>query len=150
MTLDSDQEHPPEDQQDQHPDQQQDQQILTLPTLPDYEMRLLTAMAFFLGRKVNQQAAAVVAMYLRQSHDRILTQTEYYAHRLGISKWDLLELISTNPEQAQALLTQAGKVHDDDPDIFTWEYVLKVSRKFLAVASTRTKIWGARMRLPWF
>ncbi|NJL91760.1 MAG: hypothetical protein HC916_19775 [Coleofasciculaceae cyanobacterium SM2_1_6] len=68
---------------------------------------------------MNQQAAAVVAMYLRQSHDRLLTQTEYYAHRLGMSKWDLLELISTNPERARALLDQAGKVHDLDPDIFT-------------------------------
>ncbi len=119
MALDPDQEHLPEHPQKYQQDHQQDQQILSLPTLPDYEMRLLTAMAFFLGRKVNQQAAAIVAMYLRQSHDRILTQTEYYAHRLGISKWDLLELISANPEQARALLAQAGKVHDDDPDIFT-------------------------------
>ena len=91
---------------------------IPIPVLPDYEMQLLTAMAFFLGRKVNQQAAAVVAMYLRQSHDRILTQVDFYAHRLGMSRWDLLNLIFQDSDRARELLDSAGKVHDQEPDVF--------------------------------
>lgn len=98
------------------PDQECGQ--ISIPVLPDYEMRLLTAMAFFLGRKVNQQAAAVVAMYLRQSHDRILTQVEFYAQQQGMSKWDLLNLIYEDPDRVQKLLDRAGKVHDSEPDVF--------------------------------
>ena len=93
-------------------------QEISIPVLPDYEMQLLTAMAFFLGRKVNQQAAAVVAMYLRQSHDRILTQVEFYAQQLSLSKWDLLNLIFHDPDRARELLDSAGKVHDSEADIF--------------------------------
>jgi len=53
-----------------------------LNSLPDYEMKLLSALAFFLDRKVSTQAAAALAMYLRQSHDRIMNQTEYYANKI--------------------------------------------------------------------
>jgi|GEM_PF-1761377 len=91
---------------------------ISIPVLPDYEMQLLTAMAFFLGRKVDQQAAAVVAMYLRQSHDRLLTQVEFYAQRLGMTKWELLHLISEDGDRARELLDTAGKVHNLEPDIF--------------------------------
>lgn len=110
----------PDQAPDKLPDKLPDQKPrdISIPPLPDYEMQLLSAMAFFLGRKINQQAAAVVAMYLRQSHDRILTQTEFYAQQIGISKWELLHLISANPEKAQQLLEGARKVHDEEPDIF--------------------------------
>jgi hypothetical protein len=97
---------------------EQTSQEISIPVLPDYEMQLLTAMAFFLGRKVNQQAAAVVAMYLRQSHDRILTQVEFYAQRLGMSKWELLNLISQDSDRAREILDSVGKVHDQEPDVF--------------------------------
>ncbi len=97
---------------------EQTSQEISIPVLPDYEMQLLTAMAFFLGRKVDQQAAAVIAMYLRQSHDRILTQVEFYAQQLGLSKWDLLNLIFNEPDRARELLDNAGKVHNPEPDVF--------------------------------
>ncbi len=88
--------------------------------LPDYEMKLLTALSFFLGRKVSTQAAAALAMYVRQSHDRILSQTEYYAHRSGLNKWDFLDLIFENPQKAEELMRGTGeKIHAGEPDVFT-------------------------------
>ncbi|EKQ67073.1 hypothetical protein OsccyDRAFT_4895 [Leptolyngbyaceae cyanobacterium JSC-12] len=88
--------------------------------LPEYEMKLLTALSFFLGRKVSTQAAAALAMYIRQSHDRILSQTEYYAHRAGMNKWDFLDLIFENPQKAEELMKGTGaKIHTGEPDIFT-------------------------------
>ncbi len=88
--------------------------------LPEYELKLLTALSFFLGRSVSSQAAAALAMYVRQSHDRILTQTEYYAHRAGMNKWDFFDLIFDNPQQAEALMQGTGaKIHADQIDVFS-------------------------------
>lgn len=89
--------------------------------LPEYEMKLLTALSFFLGRKVSTQAAAALAMYIRQSHDRILSQVEYYGHRVNMDKWDLLDMIFENPDQAEKLLAEAAndRIHTDEPDVFT-------------------------------
>jgi len=88
--------------------------------LPEYEMKLLTALSFFLGRKVSTQAAAALAMYVRQSHDRILTQTEYYAHRAGMNKWDFFDLIFENPQKAEELMRGTGaKIHAEDTDVFS-------------------------------
>lgn len=88
--------------------------------LPDYEMKLLTALSFFLGRKVSTQAAAALAMYVRQSHDRIMSQVEYYGHRAGMNKWDFLDLIFENPQKAEDLMKGTGdKIHSDEPDVFT-------------------------------
>jgi hypothetical protein len=56
---------------------------LTPDHLPAYENRLLTALAFFLGRDPDAQARACLCMYLRQSEPRIMAQVKYYAHRLS-------------------------------------------------------------------
>lgn len=87
---------------------------------PEYEMKLLTALAYFLGRKVSAQAGACLSMYLRQSEPRIMSQVRYYAHRAGLHEYDLLDLISQDPAQVDALLQKAGKVHlpEDGQDAF--------------------------------
>lgn len=96
------------------------QQGLFINALPEYEMKLLTALSFFLGRDISSQATAALAMYVRQSHDRILTQTEYYAHRAGMNKWDFFDLICENPQQAEALMQgTGGKIHADEVDVFS-------------------------------
>jgi hypothetical protein len=98
------------------PDAEKKQICINAP--PEYEMKLLTALAFFLGRKVSSQASAVVAMYLRQSHDRILSQCEFYAHKAGMNKWELLDLIYSNPHQAEKLLKGGVKIHAGEADVF--------------------------------
>jgi hypothetical protein len=90
-----------------------------LNALPEYEMKLLAALSFFLGRKISTQAAAALCMYLRQSHDRILTQVEYYAHRAEMNKWDFLDLIFENPEAAEKLMKGEEGIHRGIPDVFT-------------------------------
>ncbi len=94
--------------------------------LPDYESRLLAALAFFLGRDVDAQAQACLCMYLRQSEPRIMAQVKYYAHRLSaqwgreVSEYELLELIATSPERITQALPNLGGVHRaDEVDIFT-------------------------------
>jgi len=87
------------------------------PHLPAYESRLLTALAFFLGRDVDAQARACLCMYLRQSEPRIMAQLKYYAHRLStqlgrdINEYELLELIATSPEAVTEALPDLGGVH---------------------------------------
>lgn len=88
-------------------------------SLPDYEMRLLTALCFFLGRPLATQAAAALALYLRSSGDRIMKQVEYYAYRVNLKPMELLDLIFENPEQAQRLLEGEEKIHEGESDIFT-------------------------------
>lgn len=86
---------------------------------PEYEMKLLTALSYFLGRSVSAQALACLCMYLRQSEPRIMSQVRYYAHRLNLHEYDLLDLISENPEAIDRLLKDAGKVHTAaEPDVF--------------------------------
>jgi hypothetical protein len=94
--------------------------------LPDYENRLLGALAFFLGRDVDAQARACLCMYLRQSEPRIMAQVKYYAHRLSaawgreVSEYELLELIAGQPEKVtQALPNLAGVHRPDEVDVFT-------------------------------
>jgi hypothetical protein len=99
-------------------DRNLDQPQLQINAPPEYEMKLLTALAFFLGRKVSSQATAVVAMYLRQSHDRILSQCEFYAHKVGMNKWDVLDLIYHNPQQAEELFKAGRKIHAGESDVF--------------------------------
>jgi hypothetical protein len=87
---------------------------------PEYEMKLLKALAYFLGRKVEAQALACLSMYLRQSEPRIMSQVKYYAYKMGIHEYDLLDLIDTNPQQVDQLLQACRKVHapDDIHDVF--------------------------------
>ena len=94
--------------------------------LPDYESRLLTALAFFLGRDTNAQARACLCMYLRQSEPRIMAQVKYYAHRLStewgreVSEYELLDLIATDPDKVAQALSNLGGVHrPDEVDVFT-------------------------------
>lgn len=95
-------------------------QELTIKAPPDYEMRLLRALSYFLGRKIEAQAVACLSMYLRQSEGRMLSQVRYYAHRLQMHEYDLLDLITEDPAAVDRLLQATDKVHrpEDGPDIF--------------------------------
>ncbi|HEY9763794.1 MAG TPA: hypothetical protein V6D07_14780 [Trichocoleus sp.] len=85
-------------------------------SLPDYERKLLLALAFFLGREVTAQAVACLSMYLRQSEPRVMAQVKYYAHKATqqtgqpLSEYELLDLIAADPEKVAKLL-QMGVVH---------------------------------------
>ena len=96
---------------------------ITINVPPEYEFKLLTALAYFLGRTVAAQALACLSMYLRQSEPRIMSQVRYYAHRLKMNEYDLLDLIYKHPEQVDALLKNSGKVHQpgDLNDVFESE-----------------------------
>ena len=94
--------------------------------LPDYEGRLLAALAYFLGRDPEAQARACLCMYLRQAEPRIMAQVRYYAHRLmdqtgqPVDAYDLLDQIAQSPETVTAALPHLGQVHDPaQPDIFS-------------------------------
>lgn len=93
--------------------------------LPEYEGRLLTALAFFLGRDATSQAKACLCMYLRQSEPRIMAQLRYYAHKASrltgqpLSEYDLLDWIERSPQEVATLLADAPGVHtDQSPDVF--------------------------------
>jgi hypothetical protein len=95
-------------------------------SLPDYEQRLLTALAYFLGRDVEAQAKACLCMYLRQAEPRIMAQVNYYAHRFSqatghpISGYDLLDLITQSPETVHQALPDLGRVHAAEAaDVFS-------------------------------
>ncbi len=93
---------------------------LFINTPPEYEMKLLNAMAFFLGRNVEAQATAALAMYLRQNCDRLLTQCEFYARKANLDKYELLDLITEDRDRAVLLLDPIAPVHypDDIHDVF--------------------------------
>ena len=93
---------------------------LSINAPPEYEMKLLNAMAFFLGRNVESQATAALSMYLRQNCDRLLTQCEFYARKADLDKYELLDLITDDRDRAVALLQTLAPVHhpDDSPDVF--------------------------------
>lgn len=93
---------------------------LSINTPPEYEMKLLNAMAFFLGRTVEAQATAALAMYLRQNCDRLLTQCEFYARKANMDKYELLDLITDDCDRAVLLLHTIAPVHhpDDIHDVF--------------------------------
>ncbi len=86
--------------------------------LPDYESRLLTALAYFLGRDPEAQARACLCMYLRQAEPRIMAQVNYYAHRVSqatgqtMSGYELLDMIAQAPEELSQILPNLGQVHD--------------------------------------
>lgn len=86
-------------------------------SLPDYEQRLLTALAYFLGREADAQARACLCMYLRQAEPRIMAQVNYYAHRFSqatgepTSGYELLDLIAQSPEVVSQALPDLGRVH---------------------------------------
>lgn len=88
--------------------------------LPEYEKKLLVALATFLGRSTTSQSTACLAMYLRQSADRILNQCRYYAHCWGMNnEWEVLDYIFQHPERARELIECAGTVHSaDEADVF--------------------------------
>ncbi|QQE63388.1 hypothetical protein GFS31_00530 [Leptolyngbya sp. BL0902] len=95
-------------------------------SLPDYEQRLLTALAYFLGRDSEAQARACLCMYLRQAEPRIMAQVNYYAHRFSqatgqpTSGYELLDLLSQSPEVVRQALPGLGQVHAaDTADVFT-------------------------------
>jgi hypothetical protein len=94
--------------------------------LPEYEGRLLEALAYFLGRDPEAQARACLCMYLRQAEPRIMAQVRYYAHRLTVQTgqpvdaYDLLDRIAQSPDSVTAALPHLGQVHHpDQPDIFS-------------------------------
>ena len=95
-------------------------------SLPDYEHRLLTALAHFLGRDPEAQAKACLCMYLRQAEPRIMAQVNYYAHRFSqatgqpISGYELLDLLTQSPEVVSQALPHLGRVHEAEAtDVFT-------------------------------
>lgn len=87
---------------------------------PEYEMKLLTALSYFLGRKASTQALACLSMYLRQSEPRIMSQVRYYAHKVSkqtgktVSEYELLDLIYETPEQVDKMLQGLDVVHTPD------------------------------------
>jgi hypothetical protein len=102
---------------------------LTPDHLPAYENRLLTALAFFLGRDPDAQARACLCMYLRQSEPRIMAQVKYYAHRLSIAlerpinEYELLDLIATDPAMVTNAIPELGRVHQpDETDVFSSDH----------------------------
>lgn len=79
---------------------------LNLRPLAPYEDRLLAALAFFrTQRQAATQAHHCLSMYLRQSETRILSEVGFYAERVGMSASELLELIYTQPDLADKLLS---------------------------------------------
>lgn len=101
-------------------------QKLEINTPPEYEMKLLTALSFFLGRNVTTQAVACLSMYLRQSEPRIMSQVRYYASKISrktgrkIDEYELLDLIFDDIDAVTELLIDLDVVHqaDEQQDIF--------------------------------
>lgn len=84
---------------------------LHLRPLAPYEDRLLTALAFFrTNRKTTTQAHHCLAMYLRQSESRIMSEVDFYARLSGLEKFELLELIYSDPDKAETLIEQVAGV----------------------------------------
>lgn len=94
---------------------------LNLAKPPEYEYKLLTALAFFLGRPVTTQANAALCMYLRQSSDRIMSQVKFYAHKAGMNELDFLNLIHDNPDKAREIMEgePLETIHEGETDVFT-------------------------------
>ncbi|XGV88038.1 MAG: hypothetical protein ACAF42_03225 [Limnothrix sp. BL-A-16] len=80
-------------------------ELIALRPLAPYEDRLLSALAFFrTQRSRNNQAHHCLSMYLRQSEGRIMAEVGFYARAIGQDPGALLELIYTNPDQAESLI----------------------------------------------
>lgn len=95
---------------------------LHLRPLAPYEDRLLAALSYFrTQRKRTTQAHHCLSMYLRQSETRIMGEVGFYADSCGLSRRDFLELIYTDPDKVDQLISEAMKggvspVADLDPD----------------------------------
>ncbi|NET47439.1 MAG: hypothetical protein F6K09_01685 [Merismopedia sp. SIO2A8] len=93
---------------------------LTINQPPEYEYKLLAALACFLNRPIETQATAALSMYLRQGHDRIMPQVRYYAHKAGMSEYELLDKIVENPQWVYDTIIQGQPIHPtDEPDVFS-------------------------------
>lgn len=79
-------------------------QPLRLPALPAYEDALLSALAFFRQQPRETQALNCLAMYLRQSEGRVMSELKFYASFADLEPQELLMLIYTQPAQAEVLL----------------------------------------------
>ena len=75
---------------------------LHLPPLPPYEAALLASLAFFRKQPRETQALNCLAMYLRQSEPRVLSEIRFYASLLNLEPEALLTLIYQEPERAAA------------------------------------------------
>lgn len=77
---------------------------INLKELPLYESQLLNAIAFFQGRPYATQAYNALTFYVRQSEGRVLGQLRFYALRLGMTEFELLDLIYREPDKARKLI----------------------------------------------
>ncbi|NJN75434.1 MAG: hypothetical protein HC796_03290 [Synechococcaceae cyanobacterium RL_1_2] len=78
---------------------------LSLKPLAPYEQALLSALSFFrTGRNLETQAHHCLSMYLRQSRDRIMGEVAFYAAIAGMEEQAFLQLITEDPDRAQALI----------------------------------------------
>ena len=93
---------------------------ITIKQPPEYEYKLLQALACFLNRPIETQANAALCMYLRQGQDRIMSQVRYYAHKAGMGEYELLDKISEDPEWVQTHVVQGHPIHPShESDVFT-------------------------------
>ena len=94
---------------------------INLKELPLYESQLLNAIAFFQGRPYATQAYNALTFYVRQSESRVMKQVGFYARRLKMDEWELLELIYQDEEKAKELIEKATEVdliERSEPDEF--------------------------------
>ncbi|NEQ96680.1 MAG: hypothetical protein F6K30_08150 [Cyanothece sp. SIO2G6] len=93
---------------------------LTINCPPEYEYKLLAALACFLNRPIETQATAALSMYLRQGHDRIMPQVRYYAHKAEMSEYELLDKIAADPQWVYDNVVQGNPIHpSDESDVFS-------------------------------
>lgn len=96
---------------------------LYLRPLAPYEDRLLNALAFFrTKRKPTTQAHHCLSMYLRQSEARIMSEVGFYANICKVDPLSFLELLYTNPDKAESMITEAlgagvKDIFDDEHDM---------------------------------
>jgi len=87
---------------------------------PEYEYKLLAALACFLNRPIETQAAAALSMYLRQGHDRIMPQVRYYANKAGMDEYELLDKIAEDPQWVYNTIVSGPPIHPpNEPDVFS-------------------------------
>lgn len=90
-----------------NPDSPHPNDNLQIQPLAPYEDRLLTALAFFrTQRSKNNQARHCLSMYLRQSESRIMGEVGFYAKNVNLTADELLELIYTQPDQVETLISE--------------------------------------------
>lgn len=93
---------------------------LTINQPPEYEYKLLAALACFLNRPIETQATAALSMYLRQGHARIMPQVRYYAHKAGMDEYEFLDKIVDDPQWVYDTIIQGQPIHPtEESDIFS-------------------------------